>query len=172
MSIGKVLAQTQDPSASRDAFVAATLFDLMIGNVDGHAKNHGLLHQPGGGVILAPRYDVMPTRLDRQLTDELAFKIGDATKLDKITARDIEIFLDALGIPRAAQRALVETHVVRMANVLVDAFGDLDRKRMKRFADLIAYNIDMLFAALELPVPAGVAVRDAFVERGGGWHSS
>lgn len=171
-AIGRVLAQTLDPAAARETFVRALLFDLMIGNVDGHAKNHALLHHAGGGVSLAPRYDVMPTRLDRQLTDELAFNIGAATTLTAITANDFEIFLDAIGVPRPAQRPLIEMHALRIAEGLVAAFYDLDRKRMKRFADLIAHNVDTLFTALKLTAPSAVKDRDAFVERGGGWGSS
>jgi serine/threonine-protein kinase HipA len=171
-AIGGVLAQTLDPSAAREDFVRAVLFDLMIGNVDAHAKNHALLHHPGGGVSLTPRYDVIPTRLDHQLTDELAFKIGGATTLETITGNDVEIFLDAIGVPRANQRPLIEMHAPRMAAGLVAAFTDLDRKRMKRFADLIAYNIEILFGALSLAVPIAAKNRDAFIERGGGWATS
>lgn len=171
-AIGRVLAQTLDPDAARETFVRALLFDLMIGNVDGHAKNHALLHHPGGGASLAPRYDVMPTRLDRQLTDELAFKIGAASRLDALTGADMEAFLTTIGVPADAQRPLVEAHATAMAAGLTAAFRDLDRKRMKRFADLIAHNIETLFGALSLAAPPAVKERDAFVERGGGWPSS
>ncbi len=171
-AIKRVLDQTLDPAAAREAFVRALLFDLMIGNVDGHAKNHALLHHPGGGVSLAPRYDVMPTRLDRQLTDELAFKVGTATTLETLTGADVDVFLDAIGVPRPNQRPLIETHAPIMAAGLVAAFKDLDRKRMKRFADLIAQNIEALLGALSLAIPPETQQRDAFVERGGGWPSS
>jgi serine/threonine-protein kinase HipA len=63
-------------------------------------------------------------------------------------------------------------HAPRMAAGLVAAFTDLDRKRMKRFADLIAYNIEILFGALSLAVPIAAKNRDAFIERGGGWATS
>ncbi len=171
-AIGGLLAQTLDPKAARETFVRALLFDLMIGNVDGHAKNHALLHHAGGGVSLAPRYDVIPTRLDRQLTDELAFKIGAASTLQTLTGTDFDAFLSTIGVPDAAQRPLIEAHAPKMAAGLTAAFRDLDRKRMKRFADLIAHNIETLFSALSLAVPPAVKERDAFVERGGGWPSS
>lgn len=45
-------------------FVEETFFDLLIGNVDGHAKNFSIFHLPGNR-IQSPRYDVMPTMLGR-----------------------------------------------------------------------------------------------------------
>jgi serine/threonine-protein kinase HipA len=171
-AIKRVLDQTLDPVAAREIFARSLLFDLMIGNVDGHAKNHALLHHPGGGVSLAPRYDLMPTRLDRQLTDELPFKIGAAARLNSLTGADMENFLEAIGVQRPAQRPLIETHAPKIATGLVATFRELDRKRMKRFADLIALNIETLFGALSLAVPTAVKDRDAFIERGGGWATS
>lgn len=171
-AIRRVLDRMLDPAAERTAFARAALFDLMIGNVDGHAKNHAIMHLPGAGVSLAPRYDILPTRLDRQLTDELPFRIGQARTLDAITAQDIEAFLGAIGIARGGRRAFLQTHVTQLALGLTQAFVALDRRRMKRFADLIAHNIEILFVALGLAAPPAVEERDAFVESGGSWASA
>ena len=43
-AIARVLDQTERPALARQAFLAATLFNLLIGNTDNHAKNHGLLY--------------------------------------------------------------------------------------------------------------------------------
>ncbi len=37
-----------------------TVFRLLAGDTDAHAKNHALLHLPNGSVALAPLYDVTP----------------------------------------------------------------------------------------------------------------
>ena len=63
--IRKVLDATTDPVDERDRFIRATLFDLMTGNVDSHAKNFALLHIARDRIRVAPRYDLLPTRLDR-----------------------------------------------------------------------------------------------------------
>src|SRR5690606_14069844 len=89
-AIRRVLDATDDPAAERELFIRATLFDLLLGNVDGHAKNFALLHGRGGSIRTAPRYDILPTRLDDTLTDELAYSIGEATTLDEIRREDFD----------------------------------------------------------------------------------
>ncbi|WP_426975369.1 type II toxin-antitoxin system HipA family toxin [Pseudarthrobacter sp. O4] len=42
----------------REALLAYTAFNTAIGNTDAHAKNFSTLHHPGGGITLAPLYDV------------------------------------------------------------------------------------------------------------------
>jgi serine/threonine-protein kinase HipA len=49
---------TDTGPSDREALLAHTVFRLLAGDTDGHAKNHGLLHSPDGGVTLAPLYDV------------------------------------------------------------------------------------------------------------------
>ncbi len=78
----RILDATDAPALSKQRFLEATIFNLLIGNHDGHGKNHALLYPPGGFPKLAPFYDLLPTRIDRTLTDEFAFRIGTATTLD------------------------------------------------------------------------------------------
>jgi serine/threonine-protein kinase HipA len=72
-AVRRILDATADPAGEKELFIQATLFDLFVGNVDAHAKNFALLHEPGGRIGTSPRYDIVPTRLDDTLTDELAF---------------------------------------------------------------------------------------------------
>jgi serine/threonine-protein kinase HipA len=168
--IRKVLDATANPIDERDRFIRATLFDLMTGNVDGHAKNFALLHIARDRIRVAPRYDLLPTRLDPNLTDELAFKIGSANTLAAITRTDFDAFLATLGVrSAAARRRITERHVRSLADGLCAAFDELTRKRMKLFADLIAANLRQLLRALDVAIPEAAQERDAFVGRGGGW---
>ena len=107
--IRRILDATIDPAGEKDTFIRATIFDLLIGNTDGHAKNFALLFEHGGRVRTAPRYDVLPTRLDDDLTDELAFTIGSARTLKEISADDFDVFLRALGIDSAAARRRIRS---------------------------------------------------------------
>lgn len=171
--IRRVLDATANPVDERDRFIQATLFDLMIGNVDSHAKNFALLHLSRDRVRVAPRYDLLPTRLDPTLTDELAFKIGAATTLAAITEADFFAYLEALGVRgAAARRRITERHARTLADALSATFAELTRKRMKPFADLIAANLRQLLPVLGAAVPAAAQDRDAFVARGGGWLTS
>ena len=171
--IRKVLDSTASPIDERDRFIRATLFDLMTGNVDGHAKNFALLHIARDRIRLAPRYDLLPTRLDPNLTDELAFKIGSANTLAAITRADFDAFLVTLGVrSAAARRRITERHARSLADGLCAAFEELTRKGMKRFADLIAANLRQLLPVLDVAIPEAAQERDAFVGRGGGWLTS
>ncbi|MGD9805090.1 MAG: HipA domain-containing protein [Hyphomicrobiaceae bacterium] len=169
-AIKRVLDATADPAGERDRFIGATLFDLMTGNVDGHAKNFALLHEPGSRLRVAPRYDLLPTRLDAALTDELAFNIGAATTLSAITRADLDAFLQILGVAgAAARRRVAERHGRLIADGLGNALTNLGNTGMKTFADLIASNLRQLLPVLGLPIPEAARARDAFIGRGGGW---
>ncbi|AUX79307.1 HipA-like protein (plasmid) [Sinorhizobium fredii] len=169
-AINRILDATADPAAEKQRFIAAVLFDLMTGNVDAHAKNFALLYDSGGSIRVSPRYDLMPTRLDPNLTDLFAFSIGEATKLTDLELADFAAFLDALGIgsPRAQAR-LTTSLTERISVGLAAELPRLDRIGLKRFADLIAHNIDELLTAFDMEVPEGIKARDAYIERGGGW---
>lgn len=170
LAIRRLLDAVDEPALARDIFIRATVFDLMIGNTDGHAKNFALLYGPGRRLGLAPRYDVLPTRLDPMLTDELAFSIGTATTLDGLSADDFARFLADLGIASAAARQRLAPRVVSdTAAALASRLSEIEEGGLKPFADLIAANGRMLLAALGLSIPAAMTGRDAFVGRGGGW---
>jgi serine/threonine-protein kinase HipA len=169
-AIRRLLDAVDDPALARDTFIRATVFDLLVGNTDGHAKNFALLHGPGRHFGLAPRYDVLPTRLDPALTDELAFSIGSATTIDDITDQDFAGFLADLGISSAAARRRLAARVVsETAAGLASRIKAVEEAGHKPFADLIAAHSRILLPALGLVVPAAMTDRDAFVSRGGGW---
>ena len=171
--IAKVLNRTVEPAKARESFLRATLFDLMTGNVDAHAKNHALLYRPTGAIDLAPRYDLLPTRLDPNLTDELPFKLGNAKTLEEVTTAEFDAFLGMLGITSdAARRRVRLKHASEIAIALASLLENLGRNGMKAFADLIAANMRTLLPALDVAVPDGAQHRDAFINRGGGWLNS
>ncbi|MFC0804526.1 HipA domain-containing protein [Ensifer sp. P24N7] len=169
-AINRILDATTDPAAERQRFIGAVLFDLMTGNVDAHAKNFALLYDRAGRIRVSPRYDLMPTRLDPNLTDLFAFSLGEAARLAELDPLDFAAFLNALGIasPRAQTR-LTTRLTQRISAGLAAELPRLDRIGLKRFGDLIAHNIDELLTAFEMRVPDGIKARDAYVERGGGW---
>lgn len=168
--IARVLNSTSSPAEERLFFIRATIFDLLVGNVDGHAKNFATLYGHRGASRLSPRYDVMPTRLDANLTDELAYRIGGANRIEDIGPEEFDDFLKQLGIATgAARKRLRDTHVPDIARQLASHLGVLDKTNLKKLADLIAANTKALLGALSLEVPPEAANRDAYVVKGGGW---
>jgi serine/threonine-protein kinase HipA len=80
------------------------------------------------------------------------------------------LFLNALGISSAAaQRRLREGLTAGTAKRLTAELKRMDRTGMKRFADLVANNIRILLPSFGLALPDGIADRDAYIDRGGGW---
>ncbi|MGV3490114.1 MAG: HipA domain-containing protein [Devosia sp.] len=163
-AIAGILDQTVDPLSERRRFVDLTLFDVLIGNVDGHAKNFSLFHGPAGRIETTPRYDVMPTMLDRNTTDEFAYRIGTATRMAEIGWPAIDAFLLELGFASAAGRRRVTAAAVTDIIEAIDGFIErIDEKGMKNFADLVATNTRTFCARLDIPVPILAAGRDTFV---------
>jgi serine/threonine-protein kinase HipA len=168
LAIRQVLDKTIDPALSKSSFIQATIFDLIVGNVDAHAKNHALLYQAGGRAQLSPRYDLLPTRLDPQFTDELPYKIGEAKTLNGLTLADLDSFLNQLGIGTARGRQrILQTTLTSQSQRLAENLESL--RQHKLFADLIASNIRRLCDIVGVDVPPQALNRDAFVVGGGGW---
>ncbi|HEY0970912.1 MAG TPA: type II toxin-antitoxin system HipA family toxin [Gemmatimonadales bacterium] len=94
-------AWSRRPQDDVERFVAAMALQWVLGATDGHAKNFALLHGRGGGVRLAPFYDiasVLPYS-DRQLHDvRLAMRIGPEYLLRRIGRRQWERFARAVGV--------------------------------------------------------------------------
>lgn len=172
-AIRSILDRTSNPDLARNSFIASTFFDLLVGNSDAHAKNHAVIYNNGPIPKLAPRYDIVPTRLDPQVTGDFPFRIGTALNISGLQQSDLSSFLSTLGIvSRGAQRRLNANVFLPMTDVLINLLSNLQQDRQKSFADLIAANIKCLFPILNEKVPEAVSRRDAFITTGGGWLSN
>jgi serine/threonine-protein kinase HipA len=173
LAIGRLLNETANPDLARNAVLKLTLFDLMVGNVDGHAKNHALLYNSRHRPNLSPRYDVLPTRLDDQFTDEFSYRIGTSSKLEEVDQQQFFTFMSNIGILRmAAQKRLLAAALDQIVTILADQLGNISSMNQKSFADLIAANMRLLLPQLGYTVPKQAIERDAHVVRGGGWLTS
>lgn len=72
--------------SERESLLAHTVFRLLAGDTDAHAKNHGLLHSPDGRLTLAPLYDVTPQVLYGGASETVAMFIGGHRSLRDIDA--------------------------------------------------------------------------------------
>jgi serine/threonine-protein kinase HipA len=165
-----VLNQTNNPALERLRFVREVLFDIAIGNADAHAKNRALLHKGPANITVAPRYDLLPTALDPDLTDEFPFSIGMAKSMEQLRAPEFDRFLSALGIESAPARRRIRIENANfVATSLVRCFPTLDDNDMRIFADMIAQNLRAFLPGLDVAVPAGAKERDLFLKGTGGW---
>lgn len=162
-AIRGVLDRTADPAGERLKFLRITLFDILLGNVDGHGKNFALFHLPGGRITTTPRYDVMPTMLDRRTTDEFAYHLGPATTLTELDQAALDQFMVDLGFASEAGRKRVLsaalTEIIEMLNSQIEAVEYDD----KNFGDLIGTNIRTLCGNLGRQAPVPAKGRDTFV---------
>jgi serine/threonine-protein kinase HipA len=128
------LHHTTRPAFGVTRLLRLALFNYLIGNCDAHAKNFSLLQSPETGYLtLAPAYDLISTTFygDRLLSS-MAMKIGEHTRIDRITSDDFALFSLQTGISLAAIRseynALCEVIVDEQDSVI-----DLVRDEAKEF---------------------------------------
>lgn len=90
--IGDVLQQySTQPQTDRENFLFVLAYNWLIGGSDAHAKNYSLLLGTGGGVRLAPFYDISSAlpypQIDRRKL-KMAMKIGSHYRWHDISLRD------------------------------------------------------------------------------------
>lgn len=165
-TIGGILAATDQPAFARNTFLRMTLFNLLLGNNDNHAKNNGLILASGGSAQLTPFYDLTPVLTGGNYTDELAFNIGSAQRFDEISADDLATFCAAIGIPARGAITLLKA----AAGDLIDQIEELSGGfpcEMSALDRLFGHTATHLDEVLDLG--RTLRERDAHVTRGGGW---
>lgn len=168
-TIGAILAATDQPALARNTFLRMTLFNLLLGNNDNHAKNNGLILAPGGSVQLAPFYDLTPVLMGGDYTDEMAFNVGVASHFDDITADDLITFCAAIGVPALGAMALLKA----AAGELIDQLEELSASfpsEMSALDRLFGHTAEYLNEIFDLK--RNLRGRDAHVTGGGGWALS
>jgi serine/threonine-protein kinase HipA len=158
-AISRLLDRTVAPDQAREQFLLSTFFSILIGNVDNHAKNHGLLYDVGPRPRFAPLYDLTPTKLDRQTTREFSFNIGEAKSLGELDLGQVLQFFDAFGLEVETAGRFVAESLAPMIERLEAAAPRVPR-RFKDFDDLIGRETETLVEILGLNVE--VRPRDAF----------
>lgn len=165
-AIGTILAATDQPALSRALFLKMTLFNLLIGNNDNHAKNNGLVLRAGGSVQLSPFYDLTPVLTVPGYIEELAFNIGAATRCEEIGLDDLVRFCRDIGIPARSAPALVRAATADLIDQIEHLSAEFPRP-MAALDRLFGGTASHLNELLQLG--RSLRERDAHVTRGGGW---
>ena len=79
------------PLDDLDKLLRWQIFNVLVGNSDGHAKNLSLLYGLEGKTNLAPFYDLVPTRAIANLEHDLALKVGGVAKSWKLATKPLGI---------------------------------------------------------------------------------
>lgn len=119
-------AYAQDAEEELSRLVAALVFTIAVGNADAHAKNISFLHDTPTTIRLAPLYDVTPTLLWPNLTDESALSVNGRFSLQRLALADV--FDEAAAWPydrQAAEHVAEETLERLLAAVPVARSAEL-----------------------------------------------
>jgi serine/threonine-protein kinase HipA len=127
------------------------IYNYLIGNNDAHGKNFSLLYHgtatANQEIRLAPLYDAISTVYYPELSNEMAMKIGDEYKSERVAPRDFDTLAEQAGlakplvrrrVPELAQAVLNTTNKIRIDQDVVLKVTALIRKRCeassRRFA--------------------------------------
>jgi serine/threonine-protein kinase HipA len=166
-AICRLLDKTAEPAASKRMFLSATFFNMIIGNNDNHAKNHALLYDGGATPRMAPLYDLLPTRLDRSVTHDFSFNIGNAERLEDLRRADVVSLLSSFGLSGAAQSRFIVEVLAPIISDADEASRTLTSQGLKDFDDLIGREASRLID--ELAIDVEIRRRDYFSLSQSGW---
>jgi hypothetical protein len=107
--------------------------------------------------------------MNRNLTHQLAFHIGEAKFASELKLSDIAALFEKFGFTPAAAERFRTGKLAELLLRLDDAIDD-ETKGMKDFADLIGTEIRALADILKLEIE--FCERDYYAAAAGGWASS
>lgn len=134
----------EDAPAELARLVSAVAFTVAVGNADAHAKNISFLHDTPTTIRLAPLYDIVPTLLWPNLTEEAAMSINGRFPISRLTLTDIADEAAAWPFDRDAARKEAVTTIERVR-------AATDELSLERLATIVTTRCEALLA----DTPAG-----------------
>ncbi|MCD2448845.1 type II toxin-antitoxin system HipA family toxin [Methylicorpusculum oleiharenae] len=92
-----VLKHSSQPAIDKRRLIEWVIFNFLVGNMDGHAKNLSLM-TAGKNTQLAPFYDMVCTAVYGNLSQKFAFKIGGENRPKWMMARHWGRFATDIGV--------------------------------------------------------------------------
>ena len=111
-----------EPEADLAGLLRHLTFRTVVGDEDGHGKNVSVMLDDGK-VSLAPLYDSLCTMAYSQLDGKMAAGVGRQVSLFKVDRQALVEEGQALGLPEATARSLVDDLAERLRETLVDLDG-------------------------------------------------
>jgi serine/threonine-protein kinase HipA len=102
-----------EPALDTRALIRWLVFNLIVGNADGHAKNLSLLRGEAGAVRLAPFYDLLSTAVYPRVAVRMAMAAGGKSDPGQVAKKDWRALAKAIGVG-----SFVEDTVRELAEVL------------------------------------------------------
>lgn len=114
------------PAVDLKRFCDWIFFNIYTGNNDSHAKNLALYEHPEKGLILAPFYDLMDTRLYPGLSKRFALRIGGEDQPGQMTADHLVQLAVELNLKPSFLRDRATTVHNKLGDALKRAIADLE----------------------------------------------
>jgi serine/threonine-protein kinase HipA len=131
------------PVKQRINLLRWALFQVLIGNVDAHAKNMSFMVNESG-FTMAPFYDLVSGMSfpDDRLDKNYAMAIGDAFSFEEISPYEWANFAHECGLPKRLVAKTVELDATNILRVLGDTYlevinGGADEQHLSRVIDTI-----------------------------------
>lgn len=102
-----ILDSSSEPAIDARHLLRWQIFNVLVGNSDGHAKNLSLLHLPDDTTRLAPFYDLVCTRAIARIDYHLAFDVGGERNPSVITREHWELLAKQCDVRPQFLRNLV-----------------------------------------------------------------
>jgi len=143
---GLVRKVSARPAVDLMSLLDAVIFNVIVGNADAHGKNFSFLYT-GGGLRLAPFYDLMSTVFYPKLDDSFAMKIGDQSAFERLSIRAWKGFAKQAVLSFPFVRARITDLARRMPEACEAVFARLsgrgfDDAALRRLMDLTMERAD------------------------------
>lgn len=132
--VGLIQESSLEPEVDVDRFIDATVLNWVLAATDAHAKNFAFVHLPGGGVRLAPFYDVASflPYADRRLYEiKSAMRIGREYLVRRIALADWKRLADSARLPEQRVIGRLES----LLQLMPDATSTVERRAIEQGLD-------------------------------------
>jgi serine/threonine-protein kinase HipA len=126
----ELLKKSTKPAINRNLLASAMVFNYLIGNMDAHSKNFSLLHNSTSNIQLAPFYDILCTRVYKDLTSKMAMKIGKY-KADEVLPKHWKQLCENIGYRYLTITNLIEKFGQNIMNIANQEKLQLEDKGIK-----------------------------------------
>lgn len=151
-----VLSQSSQPAQDKKRLIEWVIFNVMVGNMDGHAKNLSLMTQ-GNRTQLAPFYDLVCTAVYPHLSQKLAFKIGGENRPKWLMTRHWQRFAEDVAVkPKFVDKLMAEM-IERIESTLPNVAEELkgmvsstaESQMLEKVENQIESSVDLVKSRLE-----------------------
>lgn len=140
-----VLVRSSQPALDKKRLIEWVIFNVLVGNMDGHAKNLSLITQ-GKRTQLAPFYDLVCTAVYPHLSPKLAFKIGGENRPKWLMARHWQRFAEDVAVkPKFVDKLMaemIERIESTLPNIVVELKGMISNQEELQMIEKVKNQID------------------------------